>query len=93
MVTFQATTALHELVEDVEAAFRFAADYHPTLLEEIPVNVGTCDTAIWRETDADELSESTGVVVPLRLRITERFEDGIGLQDLSLKKTKAALGS
>ena len=82
----------HKLVEDVKAPFGLAPDDHPTLLEQIPINVCTRDTAIWREADTNELSETTGIVVALRLRVTKRLEDGVRLEDLPLKETQTAFG-
>ena len=93
VITFEATAALHELVEYMKTPFGFAADDHPTLLEQIPINVCTRDTAIWREADTNELSETTGIVVALRLRVTKRLEDGVRLEDLPLKETQTAFGS
>lgn len=66
---------------------------HPTLLEQIPIDICTCYAPVRGECDPHELSESTRVVVSLSLRVTKRLQDRIRLEDLPLKKTKAAFGS
>ena len=76
----------------METPFRFASDNHPTLLKKIPVNVRTSDATVWREADTDELSETTRIVIPLCLRVTECLKDRIGLQDLPLEKAETAFG-
>jgi hypothetical protein len=71
--TFQRPTGLHQLVENMEIALSFAPHYDSTLFKQIPVDIRAGNASIEREADADEFSESTGVVVPLGLGIAERF--------------------
>jgi hypothetical protein len=70
----------------MEAPFRLTANDHPTLLQQIPIDVGAGDAAVRGKSNADKLAESTRVVVPLRLGVPERFQDRVGLEDLSLEK-------
>lgn len=70
----------------MEAPLCLTPDHHSALLQQIPIYVCTRNTTIWRKTDADELAKPTGVVVPLRLSISESFEDGVGLQDLAFEE-------
>ena len=76
----------------MEAALSFTANDHPALLEKVPIDVSTRYTTVWRKADADELSETTRIVIPLCLRVTECLKDRIGLQDLPLEKAETAFG-
>ena len=76
----------------MEAALSFITEDHSTLLEQVPVNVGPCDATVRRKHDANELSETTRVVVSLCLSIPKCFQDGIGLEDLTLQESQAPLG-
>ena len=51
----------------------------PTLLEQIPIDVCSGYAPVWSEAYPDELAEPTRVVVSLRLRISESFEDRVRL--------------
>lgn len=74
------------MVEHVKAPLSLAPRSHPTLLQQIPIDVRAGDAPITRERDADELAETGRVVVALSLRVTERFEDRIRLEDLAFEK-------
>lgn len=76
----------------MEAALSLVAEDHSTLLKQVPVNIGPCNTAVRREHDANELSKTTRVVVSLRLSIAKCFQDGISLEDLALQEAQAPLG-
>ena len=75
--TFQTTATFHELVEYMETPLSFAAHDDSAFLEQVPVNVRAGNAAVWREANPDELSESTGVVVALCLRVTKGLKDWI----------------
>jgi hypothetical protein len=89
--TLQIAAADHQLVKYMKATLSLAANDDATLLQKIPVNVGSGDAAIGGESDADELAEATRVVVALGLGIAKSFEDGVGLQYLSLQEAQATL--
>ena len=55
------------------------------------VNVATNDLSVTAELDLDELSETGGVVVPDGLGVSERLEEGVGLDDLLLEDTGSGL--
>ena len=73
----------------MEIAFCGAPHNHSTLLQQVPVNVGSGYAAIGRETDADEFAETTRVVVSLGLCVAKGLEDRVGLNDLPLQKAKS----
>jgi hypothetical protein len=56
--------------------------HNPRLLEQVPVDVGASNLPCPSELDPDELSESRRVVVPHCLGVSERFEYGVGAEDL-----------
>lgn len=92
-VTFQASAGtFQELVENVETTLSLTTYDHPTLLQQIPVNVRTSNAAVRGETDLDKLSETTRVVIPLCLSITEGFKDRIGLENLIFDYTETIFG-
>jgi len=91
--TFQRPTSLHQLVEYVEIALSFTPHHDSTLLKQVPVDIRTGNASVRREANANELSESTGVVVSLRLGIAESFQDRVRLKDLAFQKTKPTLRS
>jgi hypothetical protein len=69
----------------MEASFRCSANDDSALLEKVPVNIRARDAPIWGKANAHELAKSTGVIISLRLRITERLENGVGLKNLALQ--------
>jgi hypothetical protein len=69
----------------MEASFRCSANHDSALLEKVPVNVRARDAPIWGKADAYELAKPTRVIISLCLRITERFENGVGLKNLALQ--------
>ena len=75
----------------METPLGFAPHNHSTLLQQIPVNVRPCDAPIRGKADADKLSEPTGVVVPLRLRISKRLKNRVRLQNLALQQAQITL--
>jgi hypothetical protein len=77
----------------VKVALRSTANYYSALLQQIPVNVRPRYTSVERKTNPDKLPESTRVVVPLSLRITECLKDRICLENLSLEQAQATLGA
>ena len=66
----------------MERAFYLAPSNDSTLLEQVPVDSCTGNTAIVCETDTNELSETRRVVVASSLRVSERLQDRVGLEDL-----------
>ena len=72
----------------MKVPLRLASHHHSALLQEIPVDIRTRDTAIRGERYADELPKPTGVVIPLRLCVAKRLEDRVSLQNLALKQTE-----
>ena len=89
--TLQRPTSLHQLVKYMEIALSFAPHHNSTLLKQVPVDIRTGNASVRREANANELSESAGVVVSLSLGIAERFQDWICLKNLTFQKTKSAL--
>ena len=79
MRTFQATSALQQLVEYMEATLSFAPNDYSAFLKQIPVDIRTGDATIRCKADANELAETTRVVVPLCLSVSERFQDRVCL--------------
>jgi len=73
------------MVEYMEAPFCCSANDDSALLEKVPINVRARDAPVRSEANAHELAKPTGVVISLRLRIAKRFENGVGLKDLSLQ--------
>lgn len=71
--TFQCPTGLHQLVEYMKIALSFTPHHNSTLLKQIPVDIRAGNTSIRREADADEFSESAGVVISLGLGIAKGF--------------------
>jgi hypothetical protein len=76
----------------MEAPLSLAPEDDPALLEEIPIDVSTGDAAVWRECNSDKFSESTGVVVALRLCVAECLQYWIRLEYLTLQKTEPTSG-
>jgi len=68
----------------METSFRRSANDDSALLKKVPVNVCARDAPVWGKANAHELAEPTRVVVSLRLRVAERFENGVGLKNLAL---------
>jgi len=68
----------------METSFRGSANDNPALFKKVPVNVRAGDASVWGKANAHELAEPTRVVVSLRLRVAERFENGVGLKNLAL---------
>ena len=79
MRTFQATSTLQQLIEYMEATLSFASDDYSAFLKQIPVDIRTGDATVWCKADANELSETTRVVVSLCLSVSEGFQDRVCL--------------
>lgn len=86
LLTFQRPSTHHELIEYMETSFGFAPHNNSALLEQIPVDVRSCNAAIRCETDSNKLSKSAGVIVALGLCIAKRFKDRVSLEYLSLQQ-------
>jgi len=72
----------------VEVALRLVSRRDPTFLQQIPVNVRAGDGAVPCEAYPNKLAKTAGVVVALSLRVTEGFQDRIGLQYLAFKQAQ-----
>jgi len=79
-----------ELVEDVEGPLVLLLSDDSALLEEVRHDRSTRDESGVVELDLDELSETRRVVVSQGLGVTERLEDGVGLEHLLLELAGAA---
>lgn len=88
-LTFQCLTTREQLIKHMEISLRFAPHYNSTLLQEIPINVCTSNAAVWSKGNTDKLSKTTGVIVTLRLSISESLQNRVGLQDLAFKEAEA----
>jgi hypothetical protein len=66
----------------VEIPLALGSHNDPTLLKEVPIDIGTRDASIPSKADPDELPEPRGIVIPRRLGVTKRFQDRIRLEDL-----------
>jgi hypothetical protein len=75
----------------VEAPFAFRPSCDPTFLQQVPVDVRTRYRSSGRKEDPDKLAESTRVVVPHGLCISECLKDGVGLQDLPFEQTQTGV--
>lgn len=75
----------------MKAPLRLTPNHNPTLLQQIPIDIRARDAPVRRETDPHELSEPTRIIIPLRLRVAERFKNGIRLENLSFEKPEAGL--
>ena len=90
--TFQViASTLQELVEDMETPLSLTTYNDSALLQEVPVNSRTSDATVRRKADLDKLSETTGIVIPLRLSVTERFENRVSLEDLIFNDPETVL--
>lgn len=69
----------------MEAALARAPRRHARLLEEVPLDVGARNRADRVEVDPHELAEPGRVVVLDSLRVPERLEDRVRVEDLSLE--------
>jgi hypothetical protein len=76
----------------MKTPLRLTSNNNPALLQQIPIDIGSCNAPIGRKANPHKLSEPTRVIIPLRLRIPKCLEDGIGLENLALKKAEAAFG-
>ena len=85
LLTLETATTFYELIKYVETSFGFTPDYDPTFLQKIPVDVGASNAPIQRETNSYEFAKSAGIIIPLCLSISKRFQNGIRLEDLSLQ--------
>src|SRR5690554_7605454 len=73
-----------KLVEDVVASLAWCLVHHTGLLEQVVVDASTDNGATAVEVHFHPFAESTGVVISQCLRVTERFQHGVCIQDLLL---------
>jgi hypothetical protein len=71
-----------KLVEDMVVALVGVDSHYSRLFQEIPVDIRSCDLAGARKLDPNEFTEPGRIVIPHRLGVAKRFEDGICAQDL-----------
>ena len=72
----------------MEVALCLVSRRDPTFLQQIPVNVRAGDCAVPCEAYPNKLAKTAGVIVTLSLRVTESFQDRIGLQYLAFQQAQ-----
>merc|ERR1719210_153000 len=79
------TVGLEQLVEDVVGPLDLLLLGDTGLLEQVGHDVTTAKLAAGGEVDADEFTETGGVVVPRGLGVSVGLQDGVGSHNLVLK--------
>lgn len=67
-----------QLVKDVEVSLSLLLFDDPGLLQEVIIDVPPCGIPLEVKIDVHVLAESTGIVISVRLGVTESFHDLVG---------------
>jgi len=84
---------LGQLVEDVERTLSSLLAQNTRLFEQVGADACAGDRTSLVELDLNELTETRTVVVTESLCVGERFQNRVGLDDLSLEQALSAVGS
>jgi hypothetical protein len=76
------------LVKDVKVSLRVVDVDDPRALEQVRPDRRAGDSVVLIELNLDELPEPRRVVVSHRLRVSERLQERVGLQDLLLHRPR-----
>jgi hypothetical protein len=84
-LTFQGSASAYQLIEHMKASLGITTEYHSTLLQQVPIDISSCDTTIWCERDLYKLSKSAGIVISLGLCVSKSLKNGVRLKDLAFQ--------